>query len=104
MISWVTSAPMTVVPSRGSQMLGFQPFIRHRRLLVEDHPRHDHRADIGRDEIEISVVAQRQVAEAGGELPRIGMRPPRDPDEGQLEESQHDRHAFDRAIGARRHH
>jgi len=73
--------------SGDGEMVGVQPFLDHGRLLVKDHPRHDHGPDIGGDEIEIAVIAQRQTGQPRQHLLPVGMRLPRDPNESKFEKA-----------------
>ena len=43
------------------QYLLAQALVYYRALLIEDHPGHDHGANIGGDKIPISFVTQRQI-------------------------------------------
>ena len=47
MIAWVSTGPDCGVATFTRDVDRLKPFVEHRALLVEDHPRHDHRADVG---------------------------------------------------------
>ena len=84
-------------------MLGTQLFVGNRGLLIENHPRHDHRADIGGDQIEIVGVgpgnAHRIVQHRAG--PRPGR--PGDDEKRQFEQSHRNRRALHPAVGSGHH-
>ena len=86
-------------------MLRAQPFIGDRRLLVEDHPRHHHGADIRRRQIEIVLVGIRDVERLPASMRGgIGMRGEGDEEERQLEQPDRDRRPLHPAVGAGDHH
>ncbi len=91
------------VPAGGRQMLGTQLLIGHRRLLVEDHPRHDHRADIGGDEIHVVLVGEGNSHRLGGHGRQVRMGDPGDAEEGEFEQTHGDGRSLDPAIGAGHH-
>ena len=49
------------VPARGGEMFGPQLFVGDGGLLVEHHPRHDHRADVGGHQVHVVVVGHRDL-------------------------------------------
>ena len=105
MTSWVTTAPTAVSQRAAVIVLRPQPLIGDRGLLVEDHPRHDHGADIGRRQIEIVLVGIGNVeADPASNACRVRMRRPGDEEERQLEQPDGDRRPLDPAIRAGEHH
>ena len=92
------------VPARGGEMLRPQPLIGDRRLLVEDHPRHHHRADIGRRQIEIVLVGIGDVDSCRRAARRVGMRGPGDEEERQLEQPEDDRRPLHPPVRPGEHH
>ena len=91
------------IDARRVEMFGLELLIGHRGLLVEHHPRHDHRADVGGDEIEIFLVGERDAHRLRGELREVRVRRPGHPEEGQFEQAERDRRPLHAAIGAGQH-
>jgi hypothetical protein len=67
-----------------------ESLVHHRALLVENHPGHDHRTDVGRQEGDIGAVAERQCRQAVDELVDVRMAHQHRRNEHQLRQS--DRH------------
>src|SRR5262249_46597149 len=75
-------------------------FIQHGRLLVEDHPRHDHGAQVGRDQIEIPAVVQRGLADLGHHLSRVRAGGGGHQHEGEFEQAERDGDPLHRQVRA----
>ena len=87
------------IPARRLEVLGPETFVGHCGLMIENHPRHDHRPDVRRDEVEITFVGDRDANGLSREAGQIRMGRPRHPEEGEFKQADRNRRAFDPAIG-----
>jgi hypothetical protein len=71
-----------------------EPLVDHRSLLVEDHPRHDRRADVRRQEQYVGAVVQGDADEPVGDPEQAWVREDHGWDEDQLGEPERDTDAF----------
>ena len=71
-------------------VLGPKLLIGDRRLLIEDHPRHDDGADIGGDKIEIIRIAERQCRQPLRPARAVRMGRTGDPEEREFEQAESD--------------
>src|ERR1039457_3722361 len=62
-----------------------QALVDQRRMLIENCPRHDAGAEVGREQIEVVVISERHLTQSGGKLTDVGMGFPRHDHETQLE-------------------
>jgi len=86
------------IAARRTVMPVVEPLFGRGRLLVEDHPRVEHRADQGRGQKPETIIAERQVAHLMRDRPKIRMRHDCDHQEGQLERADQYRSALDATI------
>ncbi len=81
-------------------MLRPQSFVNDGRLLIEDHPGHDHRPDVARHQKPIPRVAPQSLRQRSRHRRRRRVGHHRYPHERQLEAAQRQRHRFHLPIGA----
>ena len=103
-MSWVDHGADGGVDPGGAQIGGGQPFLHDRGLLKEHHPRHDHRADIRRGEVEIFGVGERNRQRARRHFAGARMRHPGHQQKHQFETADDDRDAFDGHVAVREGH
>ena len=87
--------------ARRRQILGGQLFLDHRALLEEHHPRHDDRADIGGDEIEIFRSRNGMSMRLRRHVGQIGPREHATTRNDEFEGADADGDALDGQIGVR---
>ena len=86
------------VHTRGRQVVERQAFFHDRRLLVKYHPGHDHRADIGGDQVQVFWLLPGDIGGSRRHGGKVGMGPPGDEQKHHLKCADGDRYAFDEEI------
>jgi hypothetical protein len=90
----------TRIPARGRKIARAQLFVRDGRLLVEDHPGIEGRADDGREQEHEVAVAERQIERVPRHRREARMRRPGDGEEGEFKEADDDRRPLHAPVGA----
>ena len=92
------------VPACHAQLPRTQSLIHHRRLLVEDHPRHDHGAYVRGRQIAVMRVGERDRRHLPEHLVQIRRCLERNGDKHQLEEAKSNGHPLHHPVGAAANH
>lgn len=87
------------VPAGGRIVFRMQAFVGDGGLLVKDHPRHDHRTDIGGNQHHVVGVAERSLCQPGQHGLQMGMADPGDSEEDQLKGAHGQRDSFYPSVG-----
>ena len=82
------------------KVAGLKLFVDGRRLLVEDHPGVEGRADDRGGQKQEVAIADRQVDRVPRQRRKAGVSPPGDDEKRQLEEADEERGPLDPLIGA----